>query len=107
MRRPTCIAALVVLTLSAAVRPIGGAASDATFTRDVAPILYKKCVTCHRAGEVAPMALLTYQDARPWARSIKEKVSTRQMPPWFADPNVGAFANDPRLRASEIDTLVR
>jgi hypothetical protein len=78
-----------------------------TFTRDVAPILYARCVTCHRAGEVAPMALLTYEDARPWARSIKTKVVARQMPPWFADPHVGAFANDPRLTETEISTVAR
>ncbi len=69
-----------------------------TFTHDVAPILHAKCVTCHRAGEVAPMALMTYQDARPYARAIKDKVSSRQMPPWFADPErSGSFANDARL----------
>src|SRR6185503_538437 len=82
--------------------PMAAAAPDVTFTRDVAPIFHAKCVTCHRAGEVAPMALLTYQDARPWARAIKDKVVARQMPPWFADPAVGAFANDARLSVGEI-----
>ena len=76
-----------------------------TFTRDVAPILNAKCVACHRPGEVAPMALLTYQDARPYARSIKEKVATRQMPPWFADKSAGTFANDPSLTDTEIATI--
>jgi hypothetical protein len=85
--------------------PIAAAAPDVTFTRDVAPILHAKCVACHRAGEVAPMALLTYQDARPWARAIKDKVVARQMPPWFADPAVGSFANDARLSAAEIGTI--
>src|SRR5262245_27490673 len=107
MRCPTCIAALVIASAFAIVRPLGGAAPGATFTRDVAPILHRTCVSRHRAGEVAPMALLTYQDARPWARSIKEKVTSRQMPPWFADPNVGAFSNDPRLTAAEIETIAR
>jgi hypothetical protein len=78
-----------------------------TFARDVAPILYAKCVSCHRAGEVAPMALLSYDDARPWARSIKNKVVARQMPPWFADPHVGTFANDPRLTDAEIATITK
>ena len=76
---------------------VHAAPESTTFTRDVAPILNAKCVTCHRAGEVAPMALLTYQDARPYARAIKEKVASRQMPPWFADKSAGTFANDPSL----------
>jgi hypothetical protein len=78
---------------------------EVTFARDVAPILYGKCVTCHRKGEVAPMSLLTYEDARPWARAIKEKVVQRQMPPWFADPKYGTFTNDPSLSAKEIETI--
>jgi hypothetical protein len=57
------------------------APSVPTFTRDVAPILYQRCVSCHRQGEVAPMALLTYEDARPWAKAIKQKVIRREMPP--------------------------
>src|SRR5215510_10548571 len=79
---------------------------EVTFARDVASILYSKCVTCHRAGEVAPMSLLTYEEARPWARAIKEKVLLREMPPWFADPKYGTFANDPRLTDKEIQTIV-
>ena len=79
---------------------------EATFALDVAPILYSKCVMCHRAGEVAPMSLLTYEEARPWARAIKEKVLLREMPPWFADPKYGTFANDPRLTDKEIQTIV-
>jgi hypothetical protein len=78
---------------------------EITFTRDVAPILYAKCVACHRVGEVAPMPLISYEDARPWARSIKQKVITRQMPPWFADPKYGSFANDSSLTAKEIETI--
>jgi hypothetical protein len=78
-----------------------------TFTRDVAPILYSKCVSCHRAGEVAPMPLLSYEDTRPWARAIKQKVVLRQMPPWFADPQFGTFANDPSLTVKEIETISR
>src|SRR5439155_1900300 len=63
--------------------------SAATFTKDVAPILQAKCLSCHRPGTVAPMSLLTYQDARPWARSIRERVSRREMPPWHLDKTVG------------------
>ena len=83
------------------------AQDDVTFTRDVAPILYESCVRCHRPGEVSPMALRTYEETRPWASAIKESVRTRQMPPWFADPAHGTFANDPSLSEEEIDTIVR
>ena len=62
-----------------------------TFTKDVAPILYKRCAECHRPSEVAPMSLLTYKEARPWAKAIKEKVLERAMPPWLADPRYGHF----------------
>src|SRR5580765_4559997 len=60
-----------------------------TFTKDVAPIFQRSCQTCHRPGAIAPMALLTYEDARPWARSIKQKVANREMPPWYIDRHVG------------------
>jgi hypothetical protein len=83
------------------------APADATFAHDVAPIFYAKCVSCHRAGEVAPMPLMTFEQARPWARAIKEKVLLKQMPPWFADSKPGAFTNDPRLTATEIATISR
>ncbi|MFY9553429.1 MAG: cytochrome c [Blastocatellia bacterium] len=76
-----------------------------TFNKDVAPILFKNCVQCHRPGEVAPMSLLTFKEARPWARSIKEKVLTREMPPWHADARFGQFANDRNLGKKEIDTI--
>src|SRR5262249_26886763 len=79
--------------------------SKATFTKDVAPILYKNCVECHRPGEIAPMSLLTYKDARPWAKSVRERVVDRSMPPWSADPKYGHWANDPRLSEQEIDTI--
>src|SRR5262252_9681725 len=68
-----------------------------TYTKDVAPILYKNCTTCHRAGEIAPMPLLTYDDVRPYAKSIRNKVIARQMPPWHADPAFGQFKNDHHL----------
>ena len=81
------------------------AASGVTFTRDVAPIVYKRCVNCHHADDIAPMPLVTYADARPWAKAMRQAVLTRQMPPWHADPHMGNFANDRRLRESEIDTI--
>jgi mono/diheme cytochrome c family protein len=76
-----------------------------TFSKEVAPIFYKHCADCHRPNELAPMSLLTFKDARPWARSIKEKVVTGQMPPWHADPHYRQFSNDRRLSQQEIDTI--
>ena len=76
-----------------------------TFTKDIAPILYKNCAGCHRPGEIAPMSLLDYESARPWAKAIRKAVVSRKMPPWFADPTHGAFANDPRLSEQEISRI--
>jgi len=80
-----------------------------TFTKDVAPILQKNCQACHRPGSIAPMSLLTYEDARPWARSIKQKIAVREMPPWFIDKNVGIqhFSNDRSLTDDEIAIIVK
>jgi hypothetical protein len=77
-----------------------------TFSKNVLPILQNRCQECHRPGEVAPMSLLTYQQTRPWAKSIREAVLTKKMPPWFADPHFGKFSNDRSLTQPEIDTLV-
>jgi mono/diheme cytochrome c family protein len=79
---------------------------DVTFNKEVAPIFYGNCAECHRPGESAPFSVLSYRDVRPWAKSIKEKVVNRQMPPWHADPHVGQWANDPRLSQAQIDTIV-
>jgi hypothetical protein len=95
-------AAAIALTGTVAAGPVN---PKVTFTKDVAPILFKRCVECHRPGEIAPMSLLTYEQARPWARSIKEKVVERSMPPWLADPQHTHFENDRRLPQKEIDTL--
>jgi len=78
-----------------------------TFTKDAAPVLYKHCAGCHRAGDIAPMSLLTYEETRPWAKSIREKVASGQMPPWHAVAPHGTFANDRRLSEQEKDTLIR
>jgi hypothetical protein len=78
-----------------------------TFSKDVAPILYKNCVGCHRPGEIAPMSLLTYKDARPWAKAIRDEVSERNMPPWHADAPKGTFHNERGLTDEERDTIVR
>jgi hypothetical protein len=81
-------------------------AAPVTFNKDVLPVLQKNCQSCHRPGEVAPMSLMTYTDARPWAKALKAAVVSRKMPPWFADENVGHFANDKRLSESDINTFV-
>jgi len=80
-----------------------------TFTKDIAPILQDKCQDCHRSGGMAPMPLITYQEARPWAKSIKERVVQRQMPPWFIDKNVGIqhFKNDVSLSDQQIATIAK
>jgi hypothetical protein len=83
------------------------AAPAPTFSADVAPIMYSKCVSCHRPGEVAPMSLITFRDVRPWVASIREKVASRAMPPWHADRAHGSFRNDLSLQQSEIDTIVK
>lgn len=88
-----------------AALPIAAFAGDVTFSKDVAPILYKRCVTCHRPGDIAPMSLLTYKEARPWAAAIKEAVLSRKMPPWKADPHYGKWANDPSLTQDEVRTI--
>jgi hypothetical protein len=85
------------------------AAETPTFSKDVAPILQAKCQSCHQPNSIAPMSLMTFQEARPWARSMKERVSSRQMPPWHIDKSVGiqSFKNDMSLSDDQIDTIVR
>jgi hypothetical protein len=80
-----------------------------TFTKDVAPIFQAKCQECHRKGSMAPMSLLTYEETRPWAKAIKERVLTRQMPPWHLDKTVGIqkFQNDFSLSDEQIATIAR
>jgi len=82
-------------------------AVPATFNRDVAPIVHKHCTACHRPGQSAPMSLLTFEEARPWARAILRQVTARSMPPWGADPAIGHFANDTSLTRDEIETITR
>jgi mono/diheme cytochrome c family protein len=86
-----------------------GVQDPVTFTKDIAPILQRACQSCHRPGSVAPMSLLTYEDARPWARSIKQRVSAREMPPWYIDRTVGVqkFKDDPSLSDAEIEKIVK
>src|SRR5262245_65869866 len=81
-------------------------ASAVTFTKDVAPIIFQNCAVCHRPGQVAPMSFLSFKEVRPWAKSIRETVATRQMPPWYADPNHGELINDRRLTQKQIATIL-
>jgi hypothetical protein len=92
-----------------AASPVAGPAPAAvpTFAKDVAPILYKNCTTCHRPGEIAPMSLLTYEDARPYAKAMRDEVSDRTMPPWHADAPHGTFLNERGLTDDERDTIVK
>ena len=91
---------LVVTALAAS------AVSGATFHKDALPILQARCQGCHRAGEAAPMPLMTYAEARPWAKAIREAVASGKMPPWFADKSIGHFTNDKSLTAKERETLL-
>ena len=101
--------ALAVLAAVPSRAAAQGAARTPVFTKDVAPILQEKCQACHRPGYIAPMPLLTYEQTRPWARAIRERVITRQMPPWHIDKTVGIqdFKNDRSLSDAQIDAIVR
>jgi mono/diheme cytochrome c family protein len=104
--RLVVVAAVLVSAVPASA---ADAAKPVTFSKDVAPIFQAKCQECHQPNSIAPMSLITYQDARPWARSIKERVATRQMPPWHIDRTVGVqkFKNDISLTDEQVDTIVR
>lgn len=96
------IAVMMLSLLSVSVE----AADPVTFTKDVAPIMFKNCASCHRPGEVAPMSLVSYKDARPWAKSIAKEVSQRSMPPWSGESDHQKWINDISLTQDEIDTIV-
>ena len=104
---PLALAAQVALAAAAASTVPAAAGDPPTFHRDVAPILRRHCVTCHAPGEVAPMSLRTYQESRPWAKTIARNVRERRMPPWHAEPGGLRFANDRSLAPEHVDTLVR
>jgi hypothetical protein len=99
-------AALCIAPILSSRPSVSGQSAPLTFYRDVLPILQNHCQSCHRAGEIAPMPLVTYSQSRPFARAIATSAAERKMPPWFADPTVGHFSNDPSLTAKEISTLV-
>ena len=102
-------AAVMTMSRTTLGQSQASAQGQVTFTKDVAPILQRSCQTCHRPGMMAPMSLLTYQDARPWARAMKLKVANREMPPWFIDKHVGIqkFKDDPSLSDAEIQTIAK
>jgi hypothetical protein len=105
--------------IASAVAPLAVNAEQAapvpevTFTRDIAPILQRSCQNCHRPGQVAPMSLLTYEDARPWARAMKQRTGLRDkagvMPPWYIEKNIGIqhYKNDPSLSEEEIARIAK
>ena len=78
-----------------------------TFNKDVAPILFTNCAVCHRPNQVAPMSLRNYKEIRPWARAIRAKIQSGEMPPWYADPRYGEFKNDRRLTPEQVQTVVK
>ena len=103
----------LALTLTVATSPASAGQSapappPVTFTKHIAPIFQQHCQACHRPGSIAPMSLLTYEETRPWARSIKQKVIAREMPPWFIDKNVGVkhFSNDRSLPDDDIEAII-
>jgi hypothetical protein len=102
------VSVIAVLGVSAMLLTASSANSktEVTFSKDVAPIFNKACIECHRPKDIAPFSLLTVKEARPWAKSIKAKVISREMPPWGADPHFGQFANNTELSQKEIDTIV-
>src|SRR5262245_53981082 len=106
------VAALALCAFFTLPRPGVSEESDSktvTFAKDVAPIFQEKCQECHHKGSIAPMSLVTYEETRPWAKSIRQRVIGRQMPPWHIDKTVGIqkFKNDISLTDEQINTIVR
>ena len=104
MKRVACLLVASLVSVASAHATPG---TVPTFAKDVAPIVFNKCAACHRAGEVAPMTLTSYEDVRPWAKVIKNKVVSREMPPWGADPAHSLkMRNDRSLTQAQVDTIV-
>src|ERR1700691_1399762 len=103
------LALSVFLPLSGVLIAAEPASKTPTFAKDITPILQEKCQDCHRKGSMAPMSLITYEETRPWAKAIKQRVATRNMPPWHLDKTVGIqqFQNDISLSAEQISLVVR
>src|SRR6185295_11747312 len=101
-------AVVVVITAASFSASVSAAVPDKpTFTKDVLPIFQKSCQDCHRPGQMAPFSLISYEEARPWARSIKDKVVSRYMPPWHIDRTIGEYSPDPSLSDAEVETIAR
>src|SRR5262245_22957529 len=106
-------AAIGSASLSAQQPAPTAATSEVTFTKDIAPILQRSCQNCHRPGQVAPMSLLTYEEARPWARAMKQRTAIRDkagaMPPWYIEKNIGIqhYKNDPSLSDEEVAKIAK
>jgi len=101
-------AVFVGVALAARVAIAAEPAKSVTFSKDVAPILQARCQSCHEPGSIAPMSLMTYEETRPWAKSIRARVSSRQMPPWHIDRSVGVqqFKNDMSLTEQQVELIV-
>src|SRR5947209_7030866 len=97
-----------VLSIGLACAALVAAApsTEPTFYKDVLPVLQKNCQNCHRPGEAGPMSFMSYESTRPWAKAMKAAVLTKKMPPWFADPHYGKFANDRTMAQNDINTLI-
>ena len=105
MHRPGMLALALFVASGIVVSekfPGGGESPAPTFYRDVVPILQQHCQRCHRVGEIAPMSLVTYEEAKPWARQMAKDTRSKRMPPWFADPCCGHFEDDPSLTEAQI-----
>lgn len=111
MAKAKCFGAIALLFAVTLPQLASAQASSAaiTFTKDVAPIFQEKCQACHRTDSIAPMSLVSYEETRPWAKAIRERIITRQMPPWHIDKTVGIqkFKNDRSLSDAQIDTIVK
>lgn len=100
------VSLLMLPSISANESETKSAPKEVTFNKDIAPIFFKSCAECHRQGEIAPFSVMSYKDVRPWAKSIKEQVVGKVMPPWHADPHFGEWVNDRRLSQADIDKIV-
>ena len=110
MNKSTLVLILLLSALLFPIRPASGNSPETikvTFAKQIAPLFQKRCEECHRTGGVAPMSFVSYEEARPWARSIREKVITRAMPPFHANGALGRYHDDPRLTAEEISLITR
>jgi hypothetical protein len=103
----TTLCALSLYFTNSVASQMDGVKSHVTFAKHVAPILQNRCQECHRAGGVAPMSLVTYEETRPWARALREKVVNRTMPPFHATGAIGRYQHDPRLTDDEIATITK